>query len=420
MNSENIGFPIINTRDSSKILNSIGSKNLIGKGFDGSIYMIDYYNIPAVVKIPNNIDRQNNINNEIIIYRYICRVFNNCLCKDNIVQLLGYDLDKKIMVLEYFDGYDLAKYTGYPISDVTFNSHRLLPRNKPGSADFETLKRYLNTYNINDTIFRLFDKIYTGLLCLHTIGILHKDFELKNILIRKDGKVGISDFGLSLNITPDITNKSYPFSTFLASFGTDIKTIGPMIGNFLDSSDQEPYQYRLDEKRVNYREVLNRITDRQINDIFLFFIKFSNIAEFVSMCYNINRNLDMNSSNSLIDQTVANYNSIITGLIDEHQRDPFFINSFDHIFIKNKILHDFISDPGLSQLVSYFRVIMNKIFSLNGSRHLHVNESVNNYIMENFESNYDFIIESCVNIIDNGFLLKYFDLFISIYGLNRQ
>lgn len=437
---------IMKQSDIETVLANIGPNNFLGKGADGTVYRFDYYNIPAVVKVPNDESKKKNLHNEIVNYSYICKVFNDCSCKQNIVQMLGYDMKNGLIMLEFFDGSDLIKYTGYPMSPVTFYTHRLIPRTSdtkfPTSADFTTLGKYLGSSDNEETILILFNKIYSGILCLHGAGIVHSDFELKNILIRTDGKIGISDFGLSRIIGKDIVN--YPFSSTSAGFGTDLNSLGPMMGNFLDSTNPEPYQYRLDNqfrgledeqgnllKGIDDVAILDKISNPALQDAFLILTKFKELVEFVSMMNYLNKHVDLESGSELINDAASEANDNIESEVELEQVDIFYLNDNDISSVITTMFNKLTPNTGLAELVLYFRLIFDQILILNGADEklgktledcftgnrsaCLGRESVHNYVKRVFGSNYDIVITSSVTLLRYGFLLKHFNLFNIVY-----
>lgn len=420
---------IMKQSDVESVLANIGPNNFLGKGGAGTVYRFDYYDIPAVVKVHNVESKKRSLNNEIVNYSYICKVFNDCSCKQNIVQMLGYDMKNGLIMLEYFDGSDLVKYTGYPMSPVTFYTHRLLPRTSdtksPTSADFTTLGKYLGSSDNEETILILFNKIYSGILCLHGVGIVHRDFELKNILIRTDGKVGITDFGLSRIIGNEIVN--YPFSSTVAGFGTDLNSLGPMMGNFLDSTNKEPYQYRLDNQsrgredelvhlsQVDNVAILDNLSNPALQDAFLILTKFKELVEFVSMMHYLNKHVDFESGSALINNAAAEADDTIEAEVEPEQVDMFYVSDNDISSVITTMFDRITPNTGLAELVLYFRLIFDQILILNGATEKLGSESVHNYVKRVFGSNYDIVITSSPNLLRYGFLLKHFNLFNMVY-----
>jgi serine/threonine protein kinase len=319
-----------------------------------------------------------------------------------------------IIMLEFFDGSDLAKYTNYPINESTFLTHRLLPRSGPGEANFSTLGKYLGELTPEGNIFKLFDEIYTGIVCLHGAGILHKDFELKNILIRSDGKIGISDFGVSRIIGKEYI--SYGFFPLFDAFKSDLNSLGPMMGNFLDSTNQEPYQYRLERGTVDDISILNNIKDRMLKDAFLLLTSFKDLATFVSFIYFFNQHLDRDTGKQILDQAAEFYNdNIIHDVSDESEQEVLFVydNTIESVI---DIIYDrLLPEARLSDLILYFRLVISKMLKLSGIGETLDTESVHDYILQNFGHNYTEVITSMATQLRYGFLLNNFDLFYEIY-----
>lgn len=405
---------VIRETDVADILSNISPANFLGQGSAGSVYRFNYYDIPAVVKVSISEDKKESIKREIVIYNYVCKIFNRCGCQNNIVQMLGYDMKRVILVLEYFDGSDLAKYTNYPMHTSTFYTHRLLPRKHPGSADFLTLSKYLHTSTPQDTITVLFNRIYTGLLCLHRIGVLHKDFELKNILIRSDGKVGITDFGLSQIIGREILNGGA--DSLWRGFKYDLNSVGPMMGNFLDSANPEPYQYRLDRGPIDNIPILDELTSILIQDAFLLLI-YTDIATFVSFIYYVNLHTDAQDGRGLIMDLIGMANETIDTEVPENERNLLYLYESEIDLITDTIYDMLVTEPGLGELVQYFRRVINRIFQTLKLDEISSDESVHIAIKRRFGSNYMAAITGLVEQFRYGFLLKNFDLFLEVYRI---
>ena len=52
----------------------------------------------------------------------------------------------------------------------------------------------------------IFGEIVKGVSALHERGIIHRDLKSQNVLIRKDGEIKISDFGIARPILTDLTS----------------------------------------------------------------------------------------------------------------------------------------------------------------------------------------------------------------------
>jgi serine/threonine protein kinase len=405
---------VMKPTDVNDILDDIKIETPLGKGAAGTVYRLNYYTIPAVVKVPNSPDKEASLKAEIIIYQYLCKIFNQCVCQTHIVQLLGYDMNRAIMILEYFDGSDLVRYTGYPMHPSTFLTHRLQPRTSSNTPDIGTLKTYLHTNTMEDTIWSLFNNVYTGLLCLHGRAVLHRDLELKNILISSSGKVGITDFGLSQIINHKLLSTGA--QGLMAAFRRDLASVGPMMGDFLDIDNVEPYQYRLERGPIINRPILNKLTSVKLKDAFLLLTSFREIAVFVSFVYYLTNHLDFETSREFITSLVESANDSIEEKIPEEQRGQWYIYESELEFIMNTIYNPLIVEPGFMELAAYFRHVIAVLFRGIGLNDpIGEKESVHDYITRHFPSDYDLAITSLSDQIEYGVLLKHFNLFTDAY-----
>lgn len=300
------------------------------------------------------------------------------------------------------------------ISEITYYTHRLLPRLNSGGADFPTLRKYQNTSTDESTIFIMFDKIYTGLLCLHSNGIYHNDFELKNILVSSNGKIGIADFGVSRVIDGDFL--LYGYSTIYDGFLKDLLTLGPMIGNFIDSDNIEPYQYRLDSGKVDNVPILNKIQTPELKDLFLLLTSFNDLVAFVSFICYVNKNIDIITCKTLIDDASELANFSIEELpFEDSEKETAYVRENHKSNILSTIYNTLIPDPGFKVVISYFRHIINKMLITAGATELLYMESVHDYVKRVFNSSYYTVIENLSNQLKYGFLLKHFDIFNKLY-----
>lgn len=411
---------IMKKSDVSFVLNHSGSDNFLGKGAVGAVYRFDYYGIPAVAKIPIQSDKLETMNREIGIYNHICKIFNRCGCMNNIVQMLGYDKQNGIIMLELFDGSDLIRYTGYPMNPSTFLTHRLEPRTHVGgSADFTSLGKFLRTSNSEETILKLFDHIYTGLLCLHSAQIIHKDLELKNILIRTDGKIGITDFGASKILDEGVNY--YGFNGVFAAIKTDTDKVGPMMGNFLDSCSKQPYQYRLDLGSVDNINILNNIFDFHLKDAFMVLTLFPDIVAFISLIYYINRNIDIDSGAELINEAAGIYNDNIETEIPENIQESMYITTDITDRVVNNIYHHLIPEATMYDLIRYFRLIISSLLVSIGIRNIIMeSESIHDFLTRSFKNNYMEYVTAMADSVRYGYLLTNFNIFQTVYTIHYQ
>lgn len=406
---------IISDNDTEDIVMNITDSNYVGEGAAGKVYRINYYGVQSVAKVPIDETKQNSIKKEIVIYSYLCKIFNHCSCSTNLVQMLGYNNSFPVLMLEYFDGSDLTKYTGYPVDNNTFNTHRLQPRSIPGNADFITLGYYLKLSGVDHIILHIFDHIASGLICLHMVRISHRDLELKNILIRSDSKIGITDFGSSRLVDRGSTYDD--FTQLLGGFKIDTDNLGLMMGNFIDSTNQFPYQFRIDTGEVDNFPLYDKIMNPALNDAFLLLTEFKDLVAFVSTIYYVNKNTERDAGLSLMTEAIEYYNDIISNdsrLSSEDKRISHIPES-KIIEIVDNIYQDLKTDPSLMDLIRYFRLIVNNILVSVGSKLVPDNISVYSHIREEFSNEYPQVIILLSKQLDYGFHLYTFDSFIDIF-----
>lgn len=67
------------------------------------------------------------------------------------------------------------------------------------------LKTYKKRFNETDAA-KILKQVVEGLLYLHTHNIMHRDISLSNLLLTRDMKVKIADFGLATQFSPRLDN----------------------------------------------------------------------------------------------------------------------------------------------------------------------------------------------------------------------
>ena len=413
--------------ESQKILLETKYTNLIGKGANGVVYKVNYKNRITALKIAIR-GKEKSLQNELVIYKYLCKIFDECYCEKNIVQMLGYREEIPFIILEFFDGADLTAYLNYPVSNITYYTHRLMKRQFSDDANYKVLSSLLfptesELKTKEEIIFKLFSNIFEGISCLHHRKVVHKDFELKNILLRSDGKTAITDFGTS----QIVEFESYYY--LLAGFAVDLEKLGPMLGNFIDSKNDTPFQLLLEEtssfsrkndEERDIRDLLNLDPiGSRLQDLFLLFMNFPGILSFISFIRYCNWNVNDQGTSQLINEAADIYNDNIEvdGPPDENDKDFITIFEVDTNYVINNI-HQYINTCNITLLtLNYFRsVIDSLILTLNVSSLL-PEESVYEGIIRIFGNDqYKIVIKTFQELIsDFGFLLKNFNIFKNAY-----
>ncbi len=139
-----------------------------------------------------------------------------------------------------------------------------------------TLRDYLNekgSLTVEQT-FQIVTPILSALSAAHRIGIIHRDIKPENILISKDGRIKVADFGLARNITMGQTmtaessvvlgSVSYlspeQVQRGVADARSDIYAVGIVLFEMLTGS--KPYSGET-PIQIAYRHVNDRIPDIQ-------------------------------------------------------------------------------------------------------------------------------------------------------------
>jgi serine/threonine-protein kinase len=139
-----------------------------------------------------------------------------------------------------------------------------------------TLRDYLNekgSLTVEQT-FQLITPVLSALSAAHRIGIIHRDIKPENILISKDGRIKVADFGLARNITMGQTmtaessvvlgSVSYlspeQVQRGVADARSDIYAIGIVLFEMLTGS--KPYSGET-PIQIAYRHVNDRIPNIQ-------------------------------------------------------------------------------------------------------------------------------------------------------------
>ena len=139
-----------------------------------------------------------------------------------------------------------------------------------------TLRDYLNekgSLTVEQT-FQLITPVLSALSAAHRIGIIHRDIKPENILISKDGRIKVADFGLARNITMGQTmtaessvvlgSVSYlspeQVQRGVADARSDIYAVGIVLFEMLTGS--KPYSGET-PIQIAYRHVNDRIPDIQ-------------------------------------------------------------------------------------------------------------------------------------------------------------
>jgi serine/threonine protein kinase len=270
-----------------RILSTLNSGNRIGAGNAGIVHRVFYDDEHWAFKY-NRIGKYDSLKNELAIYKFLCDD-SVCSCHQNIIKLHAYydsPENKTIaLVLDYYVGTELGTILNYPQDPDTHKTHRLMPREDDiRRTDWEQLCGILQipiekSHDI--IIINLFNEILRGLLCLHGKGILHRDLELKNILVKK-GSVVITDFGLSRFCKSffDGIEQSEKWHIF----SRDNSHFGGMLGDFLFADDKIPFQLLIEDS-VFPLELMARLPNKMLSSVIFVSLFMPSIFNYISAMY---------------------------------------------------------------------------------------------------------------------------------------
>jgi hypothetical protein len=267
----------------------------------------------------------------------------------------------------------------------------------------------------------MFKSIYNSLLCLHSRAVTHRDHELKNVLVRSDGKVAIADFDAARLLR---FGENYDDFTGLWSvFNNDYRTFGPMMGNFIDSTNDLPFQYRLDHHKdsINIEDLLIRIEDQSLQDLFLVAMEFPTILVFVSFIFYLKLLNNSLLVHTLIDQATDHYNDQMSSTeeINEDEYALKEISNIDKEYIYSHLSAPVPLDIDLTRkLILYSRLVIGSILeSVSEDNQIYPNESIYQVFNRIFgRQNYPTIIKAIQDELNNGYLFKNFNLFMNVYS----
>lgn len=149
-------------------------EKVLGEGGFGKTYLAsvlkdelkkEWGNFVAI-KIPHNKEKEELLKRELFVNAEVLLKLKNIGASSHIVQFLGVSKYRgiTIMIMEYVNGISLK--------DVQ----------KPLPVE---------------TSLSIIDDILCGLVCLHKGGIIHRDIKPSNILLTKEGRAKLCDFGIA-------------------------------------------------------------------------------------------------------------------------------------------------------------------------------------------------------------------------------
>jgi hypothetical protein len=228
-----------------EIMRQLPSLLKLGEGKGGVVYDYNSY----ALKIPKDKTKLK----EILIYHLLCYDLDSgcSICEKNILNLKQYNINSASMILTKGND-DLRYYSNYPKNEK-FNSETAMDnRTYSGEARWEELVNIFKVDTKELIMEKMINQILNGLFNIHSMGIEHRDLEMKNILLYEKG-VLLFDFGLSsIPILEMIKNADlYNTISLINGFSTDINNIFFILGNFIFSNEDELFQHKYVSRKAN-------------------------------------------------------------------------------------------------------------------------------------------------------------------------
>ena len=283
---------IINDMVNTEIMKELPNLTKIGEGGEGIVYNYKS-NALKIFKDKTKLK-------EILIYHLLCYdITSGCsLCEKNILNLLQYNIKSASMILtKGID--DLRYYSNYPKNEIYNSKSATNNRDSNGEARWDKLAEIFKLDTKEQIIETMIIQILNGLFNMHTFGVIHRDIEMKNILLYDNG-VLLFDFGIStIPLLEMIGNiDRYNTLSLIDGFSTDIHNIFNILGNFIFSNENELFQHKKQNsynlaniiKNLNGFDMLNKSTN--LKNYFFIFRFFKEVLGTISFLL-FNQNIEI-------------------------------------------------------------------------------------------------------------------------------